>query len=117
MRLREQEYIFPALRMIILLILHFEIYQANAIDVPENELTERFVRGDLSRTTEGSGLGLSIAKNLTEIQGGRFRINTDADLFKVTLTFASGKAELQDIGAKPQSEIKFFPDKSGYSNR
>lgn len=82
----------------------FRNISANAIDVPENELTERFVRGDLSRTTEGSGLGLSIAKNLTEIQGGRFRINTDADLFKVTLTFASGKAELQDIGAKPQSE-------------
>ncbi len=86
----------------------FRNISANAIDVPENELTERFVRGDLSRTTEGSGLGLSIAKNLTEIQGGRFRINTDADLFKVTLTFASGKSEVQDIVENPQPESRSF---------
>lgn len=51
------------------------------------ELTERFIRGDVSRTTEGSGLGLSIAKNLTEVQKGVFEIQLDGDLFKVTLTF------------------------------
>lgn len=51
------------------------------------ELTERFIRGDESRTTEGSGLGLSIAKNLTEAQHGTFEILLDGDLFKVILTF------------------------------
>ncbi len=91
----------------------FRNISANAIDVPESELTERFVRGDLSRTTEGSGLGLSIAKNLTEIQGGRFRINTDADLFKVTLTFASGKSETRDVAENLQSESKSFQSNQG----
>lgn len=52
-----------------------------------DELTERFIRGDESRTTEGSGLGLSIAKNLTLAQGGTFEIQLDGDLFKVILTF------------------------------
>ncbi len=50
-----------------------------------DRLTERFVQGDDSRNTEGSGLGLSIAKSLTEIQGGRFEIEVDGDLFKVTI--------------------------------
>jgi len=58
-----------------------------ALDLAPDELTERFVRGDLSRNSEGSGLGLSIAKSLTELQGGQFKIDTDADLFKVTLSF------------------------------
>ena len=52
-----------------------------------DELTERFIRGDESRTTEGSGLGLSIAKNLTEAQKGTFEIQLDGDLFKVILVF------------------------------
>lgn len=52
-----------------------------------SELTERFVRGDASRNSDGSGLGLSIAKSLTELQGGAFRLTTDGDLFKVTLRF------------------------------
>ena len=51
------------------------------------ELMERFVRGDKSRNTEGSGLGLSIARSLTELQKGEMRIEVDGDLFKVTLTF------------------------------
>ena len=51
------------------------------------ELTERFVRGDVSRTTEGSGLGLSIAKSLTMLQGGKFDIIIDGDLFKVQIKF------------------------------
>lgn len=51
------------------------------------DLTERFIRGDVARSTEGSGLGLSIAKNLTELQKGRFEIISDGDLFKVVITF------------------------------
>jgi len=49
------------------------------------ELTERFFRGDRSRTTEGSGLGLSIAESLTTAQNGTFDISIDGDLFKVTI--------------------------------
>ncbi|MBQ8596701.1 MAG: HAMP domain-containing histidine kinase [Lachnospiraceae bacterium] len=60
---------------------------AQPLKVNVEELTERFIRGDESRTTEGSGLGLSIAKNLTEIQKGKFEIVMDGDLFKVILTF------------------------------
>ena len=52
-----------------------------------NDLTERFVRGESSRTTEGSGLGLSIAKNLTNLMGGTFEINVDGDLFIATISF------------------------------
>lgn len=51
------------------------------------DLTERFIRGDSSRTTEGSGLGLSIAKNLTILMGGEFEITVDGDLFRATLAF------------------------------
>ena len=56
---------------------------ASPLDIPPEQLTERFVRGDVSRTTEGSGLGLSIAQSLTNIQGGWFKIAIDGDLFKV----------------------------------
>lgn len=51
------------------------------------ELTERFARGDESRSTEGSGLGLSIAQNLTTIMGGTFEVSLDGDLFGVTIRF------------------------------
>lgn len=60
---------------------------AMALNCNPEELTERFIRGDESRTTEGSGLGLSIAKNLIEAQHGTFEIQLDGDLFKVILTF------------------------------
>ncbi|MBQ3230093.1 MAG: HAMP domain-containing histidine kinase [Clostridia bacterium] len=59
----------------------------NVITVSPEELTERFVRGDQSRTSEGNGLGLSIAKSLTELQNGTMNISVDGDLFKVTLKF------------------------------
>lgn len=55
------------------------------LDIPPEQLTERFVRGDVSRTTEGSGLGLSIAQSLTNLQGGSFNIGIDGDLFKVNV--------------------------------
>ena len=57
------------------------------LNIPAEQLMERFVRGDLSRTTEGSGLGLSIARSLTELQGGAFRLEIDGDLFKAVVTF------------------------------
>lgn len=60
---------------------------AQPLKVNPEELTERFIRGDESRTTEGSGLGLSIAKNLTQAMKGKFEIVMDGDLFKVNLTF------------------------------
>lgn len=56
-----------------------------ALNVSVDELLERFVRGDASRTTEGSGLGLNIAKSLTELQHGTFSISTDGDLFKAEI--------------------------------
>ena len=57
------------------------------LNIPAEELMQRFVRGDKSRTTEGSGLGISIAQNLTEIQNGKFNLIVDGDLFKVELEF------------------------------
>ena len=57
------------------------------LNLGPDELIERFVRGDSARTTEGSGLGLSIARSLTEVQGGTFRLSTDGDLFKATVYF------------------------------
>lgn len=59
-------------------------YQLN---ISNEELLERFVRGDSSRNTEGSGLGLSIAQSLTELMNGKMELAVDGDLFKVTLTF------------------------------
>ncbi len=60
---------------------------AQPLNIDADELTERFIRGDVSRSTEGSGLGLSIAKSLIEMQGGTFTLYLDGDLFKVTITF------------------------------
>lgn len=57
------------------------------MNISPQELTERFIRGDSARTTEGSGLGLSIAKSLVQVQGGAFEIFLDGDLFKVTFSF------------------------------
>lgn len=61
---------------------------ANEIDFTEEEIVERFQRGDKSRSTEGSGLGLAIAKSFVEAQGGCFKIDLDGDLFKVIVTFS-----------------------------
>lgn len=58
------------------------------LNINSDELTERFVRGDVSRSTEGSGLGLSIAQSLTKLQGGTFEIQIDGDLFKARVGFA-----------------------------
>ena len=58
-----------------------------ALNIPAEELMERFVRGDESRSTEGSGLGLSIARSLMELMGGELRLTLDGDLFKAELVF------------------------------
>ena len=60
---------------------------AQPLNIPAEELTERFIRGDVARNTEGSGLGLSIAQSLTQLQGGTFELYLDGDLFKVCLKF------------------------------
>ena len=57
------------------------------MNIRPEELTERFIRGDTSRSTEGSGLGLSIAQSLVKVQGGTFQIHLDGDLFKVVIEF------------------------------
>lgn len=57
------------------------------LNINAEELMQRFVRGDTSRNTEGSGLGLSIAESLTKLQGGNFSIHLDGDLFKVVIEF------------------------------
>ena len=57
------------------------------LNISSEELMERFVRGDSSRNTEGSGLGLSIAGSLMDLMGGSFRLYVDGDLFKVVLGF------------------------------
>ena len=59
----------------------------NPLNINADELTERFVRGDVARTTDGSGLGLSIAKSLTLLQGGTFDLYIDGDLFKAQVGF------------------------------
>ena len=59
----------------------------NPLNIQADELTERFIRGDISRSTEGSGLGLSSAGSLMELMRGKLEIVVDGDLFKVVLHF------------------------------
>ena len=68
-------------------VITFKNISKTALNIPSEELLERFVRGDSSRNTEGSGLGLSIAQSLTELMKGRMSLSIDGDLFKVTLRF------------------------------
>ena len=75
---------------------------ASELNIPAEELMERFVRGDRSRHSEGSRLGLSIARSLTELQGGRFAIEIDGDLFKTAVGFPILKMDTQEIS---QAEI------------
>ena len=68
-------------------LISFKNTSREALDISEAELMERFTRGDASRTTEGNGLGLSIAGSMAELQGGNLSLTVDGDLFKAVLTF------------------------------
>ena len=68
-------------------IITFKIVSATPLNISSDELKERFVRGDSSRNTEGSGLGLSIAESLMKLMNGTLELTVDGDLFKVTLEF------------------------------
>ena len=88
------KYALPDSRVYVDIILEKEIVKIelkniskNKLNISVDELMERFVREESSRNTEGSGLGLSIAQSLTELQNGKFNIYLDGDLFKVTITF------------------------------
>ena len=78
----------------------FRNISRNALNVAPDQLLERFSRGDSSRTTEGSGLGLSIAQSLTELQGGRMELVVDGDLFKIILTFPSIPTPAAELPAR-----------------
>lgn len=67
------------------------------LDFDPNEITDRFVRGEKSRTTDGNGLGLAIAKSYTELCGGKFSIVTDGDLFKAVLEFNEVKKKRRSL--------------------
>ena len=68
-------------------VVTFKNISAYPLDITEEELMERFVRGDKSRHTEGNGLGLNIAKSLVELQNGTMKLVIDGDLFKAILAF------------------------------
>lgn len=76
------------------------------LNIEADELTERFIRGDVSRSTEGSGLGLSIAKDLTVLQQGTFDIYLDGDLFKVTVSFAKVDTKSRGENAAAEKQNK-----------
>jgi signal transduction histidine kinase len=68
-------------------VISFKNTSRSPLDVSAEDLMERFVRGDASRSTDGNGLGLSIAKSLTDLQNGDMELTVDGDLFKVVLRF------------------------------
>lgn len=70
---------------------------ATELNFNTDEITDRFVRGDSARNTEGSGLGLAIAKSFTELQYGTLKIATEADLFKVVITFSKKSGENKGV--------------------
>lgn len=81
---RDKKYQVPNVPSVVIEIKNIS---KDKLNISAEELMQRFVRGDKSRTTEGSGLGISIAQNLTELQNGKFELKLDGDLFKVELIF------------------------------
>ncbi len=68
-------------------VISFKNTSRDPLNIPADELMERFIRGDAARKSDGNGLGLSIAKSLTELQKGSMELTVDGDLFKVVLSF------------------------------
>lgn len=68
-------------------VISFKNTSRDPLNIPADELMERFIQGDAARKSDGNGLGLSIAKSLTELQNGTLDLTVDGDLFKVVLTF------------------------------
>lgn len=88
------KYAMPGTRVYLLLekvenhaVITFKNISTSLLDISASDLMERFVRGDSSRNTEGSGLGLSIAESLVNLQKGTFRLELDGDLFKAIISF------------------------------
>lgn len=84
----------------------FKNISACPLDATAEELMERFIRGDKSRNTEGNGLGLSIARSLTELQNGGFELKVDGDLFKVTLAFPVIHTPQEEEGGESGTELQ-----------
>lgn len=74
-----------------MIVLEIKNMSKEQLNISADELMERFKRGDESRNTEGSGLGLSIAKDLTNLMNGSFEISIDGDLFKASVALRRAK--------------------------
>lgn len=83
----------------------FRNISKDPLNISSDELMERFVRGDTSRNTEGSGLGLSIARSLIQLQHGVFDIAIDGDLFKAVISFPIAAAQPKDGAAAQDGEL------------
>ena len=68
-------------------VISFKNTSREPLDLSAEELMERFVRGDTARNSEGNGLGLAIARSLTQLQNGTLELTVDGDLFKAVLRF------------------------------
>lgn len=88
----------------------FKNISAAELNLDEQHLTERFVRGDASRSTEGSGLGLAIAKSFVELQNGKFELTADGDLFKVVIAWPVDNTD-EAVGFKKEQQTGEVPVK------
>ena len=84
----------------------FRNISRDPLNISAEELMERFVRGDSARSTEGSGLGLNIAQNLAELQGGALRISVDGDLFKAEVLLPRAEAPSENLKENPAEGLK-----------